>query len=99
MFGGKNYLLYYSVLFDMANHHKIKVIDKKLGRQKAVGQAYTDARVIEVDPRQRSKSYLDTLIHEMLHVYNPDWSESKVTKTANEMTDIIWSKNYRRIKR
>lgn len=99
MFGGKNYLLYYSVLFDMANHHKIKVIDKKLGRQKAVGQAYTDARVIEVDPRQRSKSYLDTLIHEMLHVYNPEWSESKVTKTANEMTDIIWSKNYRRIKR
>ena len=99
MFGGKNYLLYYSVLFDMANHHKIKVIDKKLGRQKAVGQAYTDARVIEVDPRQRSKSYLDTLIHEMLHVYNPEWSESKVTKTANEMTDIIWQKNYRRIKR
>ena len=99
MFGGKNYLLYYSVLFDMANHHKIKVIDKKLGRQKAVGQAYTDARVIEVDPRQRSKNYLDTLIHEMLHVYNPDWSESKVTKTANEMTDIIWQKNYRRIKR
>ena len=99
MFGGKNYLLYYSVLFDMANHHKIKVIDKKLGRQKAVGQAYTDARVIEVDPRQRSKNYLDTLIHEMLHVYNPEWSESKVSKTANEMTDIIWSKNYRRIKR
>ena len=99
MFGGKNYLLYYSVFIDMANHHKIKVIDKKLGRQKAVGQAYTDARVIEVDPRQRSKSYLDTLIHEMLHVYNPDWSESKVTKTANEMTNIIWSKNYRRIKR
>ena len=47
----------------------------------------------------KSKNYLDTLIHEMLHVYNPDWSESKVSKTANEMTDIIWSKNYRRIKR
>ena len=78
---------------------KIKVIDKKLGRQKALGQAYTDAKVIEVDPRQKSKAYLDTLIHEMLHVYNPDWSEAKVTKTANEMTDIIWSKNYRRIKR
>ena len=92
-------ILYLGVFIYMANSHKIKVIDKKLGRQKAVGQAYTDARVIEVDPRQRSKSYLDTLIHEMLHVYNPDWSESKVTKTANEMTDIIWSKNYRRIKR
>ena len=79
--------------------NKIKVIDKKLGRQKAVGQAYSDARVIEIDPRQNSKNYLDTLIHELLHVYNPEWSESKITKTANEMTAVIWQKNYRRIKR
>lgn len=83
----------------MAAPKKIKVVDKLLGRQKAVGQAYTDAKIIEIDPRQRSKKYLDTLIHEMLHVYNPDWSETKVTKTANEMTEIIWNKNYRRIKR
>ena len=79
--------------------HKIKVIDKKLGRQHAVGQAYADAKVIEIDPRQTSKNYLDTLIHELLHVYNPDWSETKISKTATEMTQIIWKKNYRRIKR
>ena len=79
--------------------NKIKVVDKLLGRQKAVGQAYSDARVIEIDPRQTSKNYLDTLIHELLHVYNPEWSENKVSKTANEITDIIWKKNYRRIKR
>tara|TARA_Y100001951_G_C11131231_1_gene178340 strand:- start:326 stop:577 length:252 start_codon:yes stop_codon:yes gene_type:complete len=83
----------------MAKQDKIKVIDIKLGRQKAVGQAYTDSKVIEIDPRQRSKAYLDTLIHEMLHVYCPDWSETKVGKTATEMTNIIWQKNYRRIKR
>ena len=91
--------MYYSVFFYMASYQKIKVIDKKLGRQKAVGQAYTDAKVIEIDPRQKSKNYLDTLIHELLHVYNPEWSETKVSKTANEITDIIWKKNYRRIKR
>ena len=90
----------WSVLLNMPSKvNKIKVIDKKLGRQKAVGQAYTDAKVIEIDPRQTSKNYLDTLIHELLHVYNPEWSETKVSKTANEMTDIIWKKNYRRIKR
>ena len=43
---------------EIPNTNKIKVIDKKLGRQKAVGQAYTDARVIEIDPRQTSKNYL-----------------------------------------
>ena len=83
----------------MAKQDKIKVIDIKLGRQKAVGQAYTDSKVIEIDPRQTSKNYLDTLIHELLHVYNPEWSETKVSKTATEMTQIIWTKNYRRIKR
>ena len=79
--------------------NKIKVIDKKLGRQRAVGLAWSDAKIIEIDPRQTSKNYLDTLIHELLHVYAPNWSETKVSKTAKEMTQIIWQKNYRRIKR
>ena len=88
------------VLLNMPSKvNKIKVIDKLLGRQKAVGQAYSDARVIEIDPRQTSKNYLDTLIHELLHVYCPSWSETKVNNTAKEMTQIIWQKNYRRIKR
>ena len=44
---------------------------------------------------------IDHLYGEVLRykVDNPDWSETKVTKTANEMTEIIWKKNYRRIKR
>lgn len=88
------------VLLNMPSKtNKIKVIDKKLGRQRAVGQAYSDTRVIEIDPRQTSKNYLDTLIHELLHVYAPKWSETRVNKTAKEMTQIIWQKNYRRIKR
>ena len=33
---------------------KIKVIEKKLGREKAWGLAYSD-RKIEIDPRQKSK--------------------------------------------
>lgn len=76
---------------------KIKVIEKKLGRQSAMGIAYTDTGLIHVDPRQTSRQYLDTLIHEMLHVYNPEWSESRVSKTANEMTEILWAKDFRRI--
>ncbi len=79
------------------NHKKIKVIDKKLGRSDAVGMAYIDENRIEIDPRQKSKEYLDTLIHEILHLFNPDWSETKVSKAANEMTKIIWDKNYRRV--
>ena len=43
--------------------------------------------------------YLNVLIHEMLHIYNPTWPETRIDQTANEMASIIWSKNYRRMKR
>ena len=78
---------------------KIEVIDKKLGREKAYGLAYSGDMRIVVEERQDSKDYLDTLVHEMLHCIAPKWGEKRVTETANEMTRIIWSKNYRRIEK
>lgn len=78
---------------------KIKVIEKKLGREKAYGLAYSGEMTIEVEERQESKDYLDTLIHEMLHCFAPTWSEKRVHDTANEMTRVIWNKNYRRIEK
>ena len=78
---------------------KIKVKEKKLGRQGAVGLAYADEMMIEIDKRQDSKNYLDTLVHEMLHCFAPRWGEKRVTETANEMTRVIWDKNFRRIEK
>ena len=78
---------------------KIQVIEKKLGREKAYGIAYGSEMRIEVEERQESKDYLDTLIHEMLHCFAPKWGEKRVSETANEMTRIIWNKNYRRIEK
>ena len=78
---------------------KITVIDKKLGREKAYGLAYSGDMLIEVEERQDSKDYLDTLIHEMLHCFAPAWGEKRVADTANEMARVIWDKNYRRIEK
>jgi len=78
---------------------KITVIDKKLGREKAYGLAYGSDMLIEVEERQDSKDYLDTLIHEMLHCLAPAWGEERVGDTAKEMTRVIWNKNYRRIEK
>mgnify|MGYP001182639237 CR=1 FL=1 len=78
---------------------KIKVKEKKLGRQGAVGLAYASEMEIVIDKRQDSKDYLDTLIHEMLHCFAPRWGEKRVTQTANEMTRVIWDKAYRRIEK
>lgn len=72
-----------------------KVIIKNLGRHGALGLADTEKKVIEIDPRQKPKQYLDTLIHEALHISFPDMSETKVKKVAKEIRDIVWDHNYR----
>lgn len=75
---------------------KIKIKFRKLGRERAYGQAHSDG-LIEVDPRQGQKKLLDTLIHELLHILEPDWSERKVAKTATTLTNYIWVARFRRI--
>ncbi len=83
-------------------HDKIKaveVVERPLGREKAMGLAWVEDRKVEIDSRLDSKDFLDTLIHELLHIYNPHWSETKTASTATEMTNLIWAKDYRRIKK
>ncbi len=62
----------------------IKVVERPLGREKALGLAWVGENKIEIDGRLKSKEYLNTLIHEMLHIYNPTWSETRVDQTATE---------------
>ena len=81
------------------NIKPVEVIERPLGREKAMGLAWVEDRKVEIDSRLDSKDFLDTLIHELLHIYNPHWSEIKTASTANEMTDLIWAKDYRRIKK
>ena len=77
-----------------------KVIEKKLGRHKAYGLVNEPGMPkgkIFIDPRQRPKSYLGTLIHEKLHVMFPDWSETKVRKAEKELADLLWQNGYRKV--
>lgn len=76
---------------------KTKIIERKLGL-KLFGQALFDDNVIEIDPRQTSEEYLDTLIHEKLHLMFPRWTEAKVTKTANDLSEFLWDLKYRQVK-
>jgi hypothetical protein len=69
---------------------------QKLGRQQAWGVCWSDGR-IEIDPRQSSKDFLDTLIHEMLHHFWPDLEEEEVSKAARIMASVAWKLRYRRM--
>lgn len=75
---------------------RMKVVERKLGREQALGQAHSDG-LVEIDPRQVSKEYLDTMIHEMLHIYFPDTPEWKIAKVATKMARTLWKSKYRRL--
>lgn len=80
-----------------------KVVERKLGRHSVkghgvVGFAHFEKNKVEIDPRQKPKAYLDTLIHEKMHLLLPEMSETKITKIAKEMTNFLWKLKYRQIK-
>ena len=74
---------------------KVKIIERKLGRERALGQAWDD--LVEIDPRQDSKEYLDTAIHELLHVAQPDLSETSVIRVSRLISSALWKLGFRRI--
>jgi len=81
----------------MSKKDKIRIIIRKLGKEKAVGQAYQGENLIELDPRQDNKEFLSTAIHEVIHILYPDLTEKQVIHAEKVLTDVIWRLNYRRI--
>lgn len=75
---------------------KIKIIYRKLGREKAHGMASSDG-VVELDERLKGKKHLEILIHEILHLCYPRSSEDTIVKHSVTLTRILWKEGYRRI--
>lgn len=79
-----------------------KVIERKLGQHKVKGSpvlgfAHFDENLIEIDPRQTTFSYFDTLIHERMHLLFPDLSETQIKKKSSKLARFLWQNNYRRV--
>lgn len=75
---------------------KITIIERKLGKEKAMGQAFKEDGLIEVDPRQKPKDYLETCIHEAMHVLFPQLSERQIILKSKKMTKLLWEIGYRK---
>jgi hypothetical protein len=75
---------------------RIKIIYKKLGREQAHGIAESDGNVY-LDPRLRGKKHTEILIHEVLHLLNPNDSELAIIKKSITLTNILWKEGYRRV--
>lgn len=71
-----------------------KVIERKLGRERALGMCYSDG-LIEIDERIKGKLRLDTLIHEYLHHKSPKMREKAVNSLASSLADFLWQNKVR----
>jgi hypothetical protein len=75
---------------------RIKIIYRKLGKEQAYGIASSDG-IIEIDSRLKSKKHLEVLIHEVMHILQPEDSEEEIIEKSITLTKILWKENYRRI--
>jgi hypothetical protein len=78
----------------MGKPRKIKVVYRKLLREKSWGIAYDN--YIEIDPRLKGKKHLEIMLHECLHIVCPELSEEDVIKKSVLITNTIWHDGYRR---
>jgi hypothetical protein len=81
----------------MALPNKIKLVERKLGRERALGMAHHGENMIEISTNQSTRERLDTVIHETLHLLDPDMPEKRVNSYANRISNVLWKDNWRKI--
>ena len=79
------------------SHKKVKIVERKLGRERADGQADNIHKVIEVDPRLTEERRMCVMVHEALHLSDWEIPEEKVTEMAEFIAPILWRHGYRRV--
>lgn len=75
----------------------MKVVYRKLGKERADGQAHIDSKTIEIDPRLKGRRKMEVLIHEALHILNPEFSETKVIEQGRKIANILWKQHFRQV--
>jgi hypothetical protein len=76
---------------------RVRIVERKLKRERAVGRVFLEEGVIEIDQRQKPREWLSTLVHEALHVAFPDMAEKPVSVAERKIADILWRAGVRRI--
>lgn len=76
---------------------KLILSERKLGRERAAGQAFPEDGLIEIDPRLKPRQWLSTLVHEAVHMAFPDADERSVARAERVIIRILWRAGIRRI--
>jgi len=81
---------------------KLKLVNRFIYEtDNCMGQCWphTKKHIIEIDPRQSPKDYLDTIIHESLHELFPNKKESVINRSGTSIANLLWKLGYRKEKR
>jgi hypothetical protein len=78
-------------------HKGAKVIWRKLGKERAWGQATIGENLIEIDPRLGAKRQLEVLCHEQGHLTFPEKTEAEIDRLGKDLANLLWAQNYRRV--
>jgi len=79
--------------------YKMKVIHRKLGKEKAYGLAHLDSNTIEIDTRLKPKHKLEITIHEALHILYPMESETAIVRKSKRLCAVLWNEGYRKVEK
>lgn len=84
----------------MARKKLPKIIyEKKIihDSKKVWGLADSDKNTIQLDLSLKGKKHLEILLHEMIHMICPFFTEEKVEEDSIYYANILWKENYRRV--
>lgn len=76
---------------------KVKVIERKLGRERAMGLSWIGENTVEIDERLTGKDKFVTYIHEYWHQLFPDKTEEAVEEESQKMADFLWDNGFRKV--
>lgn len=76
----------------MSKPRKIKIIYRKLGREKVWGLAHPDGK-IEIDESLRGKKKFEILTHEIFHILFPALDEDEIETKSIIFTNTMWSQD------
>jgi len=78
-----------------SRRRKIRVVERKLGQERAWGLSDSKG-LIELDERLRESDRLTVLLHEGIHVADPELTEEQVCRLGKVLGPLLWSQGYRR---
>ena len=81
-------------------HSRIKVTEAKLGRENVLGMVddppYKKTVTLKIDSKQNGFRKMDSLTHELIHLFDPTIRETRVRKMATYLAKGLWKEGYRK---